>query len=195
MKRIFVLDGHPAATSISRQWAQTYANSARTAGHDVRIAHLAELNFDADFQDGDYSNFKPLEPDLETVMTGIEWADHIVVAFPLWWGGLPAKLKGLFDRAFLPGRTFDPRNPNRFGMPSPMLNGRTARMMVSSDTPRWFLRLAYRSAIIHQTKSQIFGFVGIKPARFSWYSGASHADSAKVKRWLIDARNLGASAA
>ncbi|MDN3719732.1 NAD(P)H-dependent oxidoreductase [Roseibium salinum] len=34
------------------------------------------------------------------------WCEHFVVVHPLWWGGLPAKLKGVFDRILLPGMAF-----------------------------------------------------------------------------------------
>ena len=108
-KRIFILDGHPAETSLSRTFAEVYATRARAAGHEVRMAHLHDMVFDMDFGQGGYDNWKPLEPVLDGVLSDIEWANHVVLAVPMWWGGLPAKLKGLIDRTFLPGRTIDTR--------------------------------------------------------------------------------------
>ena len=194
-KRIFVLDGHPAEFSISRQWAEAYADAARQAGHDVRVMHLNGMRFDPDFGQGTYKNWKPLEPDLEALMADIEWSEHVVLACPMWWGGVPAKLKGLFDRAFLPGRSFDMRKKSMIGLPKPMLSGRSGRVMITSDTPGWFLRLFYRSAIIAQLRGQILGFIGINPIRFAYYAGASEAKEAQVNRWIADARRLGAIAA
>ena len=94
-KRIFILDGHPAETSLSRTFAEVYATRARAAGHEVRMAHLHDMVFDMDFGQGGYDNWKPLEPVLDGVLSDIEWANHVVLAVPMWWGGLPAKLKGL----------------------------------------------------------------------------------------------------
>ncbi|MEZ5507060.1 MAG: NAD(P)H-dependent oxidoreductase [Gammaproteobacteria bacterium] len=37
---------------------------------------------------------QPLEPDLQTFQDSIVWAQHLVVVAPVWWGGLPARLKG-----------------------------------------------------------------------------------------------------
>ena len=117
------------------------------------------------------------------MLEDIEWSDHVVLTTPMWWGGLPAKLKGLFDRAFQPGRVFDTEN-TRAGMPLPLLTGRTARLILTSDTPSWFLRIAYRNAIFHQLRGQIFGFVGIKPLRITHFSAASHPSENTVRKWV-----------
>ncbi|CTQ51061.1 NAD(P)H-dependent oxidoreductase [Jannaschia donghaensis] len=193
-KRIFILDGHPAAQSLSRGLLQTYADRARAAGHEVRIAHLHDLTFDPDFGAGNYENWKPLEPDLEHVLAQIEWSEHLVLAFPLWWGAMPARLKGVFDRAFLPGRAFDTR-VTKMGMPTPMLGGRTARVIVTSDTPIWFLRLVYGNAVLRQTRGQILGFAGIKPTRFTLFSGASAPKPGAVDRWMKRIARLGTAGA
>ena len=194
-KKIYILNGHPGAESLSRGFAETYAQAARDAGHDVRIGHLSQMEFDDDFGQGNYSNFKPLEPALEEVLENIEWSDHLVLTAPMWWGGLPARLKGLIDRAFIPGRTFDTKNTLMTGMPSPMLKGRTARVILTSDTPGWIMRLMYRRALIWQLKGQVLGFVGIKPARFTWFAGASHPKPGMVDRWFGQVRKIGAAAA
>tara|TARA_R110000850_G_scaffold50203_3_gene123351 strand:+ start:1785 stop:2375 length:591 start_codon:yes stop_codon:yes gene_type:complete len=193
-KRIFILDGHPAETSLSRTFAEVYATRARAAGHEVRMAHLHDMVFDMDFGQGGYDNWKPLEPVLDGVLSDIEWANHVVLAVPMWWGGLPAKLKGLIDRTFLPGRTFDTR-VLRMGMPTPMLTGRSARVIVTSDTPGWFLRLVHRNAIFHQLGGHILGFVGIRPTRFTYFSGASDPRPRAVDGWIAKVGRLGAVAA
>lgn len=194
-KKVFVLDGHPGDSSLSRHLAETYAEAARAAGHDVRTAHLSDLSFDADFGGGGYTHFKPLEPQLENVLTDLEWSDHLVLTAPMWWGGLPARLKGLVDRILLPGRAFDTRNTGLSGMPSPMLTGRTARVILTSDTPGWIMRLLYRRALIWQLKGQILGFVGFKPTRVTWFSGASHPKPGLVERWTHTVQAIGRAAA
>lgn len=194
-KRILILDGHPGDTSLSRHFAERYAQAAEQSGAAVRVHHLSEMQFDMDFGQGNYSQFKPLEPPLENFLSDLEWAEHFVVTTPMWWGGLPAKLKGLFDRAFLPGRTFNTKVKTRLGMPSPVLTGKTARVIMTSDTPHWFERLFYKRAVMHQTTRQILGFVGIKPTRYTYFSGASDATDDKVQKWTQQVTSIGAMAA
>ena len=191
-KRILVLNGHPGARSLSQHFTTLYAQAARAAGAEVRLHELSQMDFDMDFGQGNYSQFKPLEPVLEGFLSDLEWADHFVVATPMWWGGLPAKLKGLFDRSFIPGRTFNTK-VTRMGMPTPVLTGKTARVIMTSDTPAWFERLIYRRAIMHQITKQILAFVGIKPTRYTYFSGASDASEQQVKGWSATVTALGQS--
>lgn len=119
----------------------------------------------------------------------------MVLTTPMWWGGLPAKLKGLFDRALIPGRTFDTRETDWMGMPAPMLSGRTGRVFMTSDTPGWFMRWIYRNAMLRQLRDQILGFVGIKPARITHFSGASDPKPGSVEKWISEVQKYGAIAA
>ena len=192
-KRIYILNGHPAEASLSRSFAETYAKAAKAAGHEVRMSHLSDLNFDSDFGYGGYSKLKPLEPALEQVLEDMTWSEHIVLTTPMWWGGLPAKLKGLIDRSFLPGRVFDTREM-KGGMPTPMLTGRSARVILTSDTPGWFMSLIYKNALIRQLRHQILGYVGIKPAKISYFSAASHPMPGVVDGWIERIKKIGAEA-
>lgn len=193
-KRIYILNGHPAAQSLTGSVAHSYADAAREAGHEVRISDLHDLQFDPDYGVGGYVNQKPLEPDLEQVLENLEWAEHFVVATPMWWGGLPAKLKGLFDRALLPGRAFDTRTTTKLGLPAPMLTGRTARVLLFSDTPGVLFRLFYRSALVVQIQRQILQFVGISPARVTQFAGATHPKEGVIDKWMRKAAKIGAQA-
>lgn len=195
MKRIFILNGHPAEHSLSRTLVEAYADAARQAGHEVRITHLHDLHFDGDFEWVNFEHPKPLEPALEQWLQDLSWSEHFMMSTPMWWGGLPAKLKGLFDRALLPGRAFDTRKKTLLGLPTPMLTGRTARVVITSDTPGWFMRLAYKNALLWQVRRQILEFVGLKPARLTHLGPASEAKPEQVQRWVKQIQQLGTQAA
>lgn len=190
-KRILVLNGHPADTSISRQIALAYARAAELAGHQLRVTHLADLDFDPDYGFGGYHRQKPLEPQLETFLDDLGWCEHFVLVTPMWWGGLPAKLKGLIDRSFLPGRAFDTRGG---GLPKPLLTGRTGRVILTSDSPWWYFRLLHRP-MFWQLKQQILGFVGVKPVRFTHFAQASHPTPERIEAWLNQVRGMAARVA
>ncbi len=193
-KRIYILNGHPAETSLSKTFAAAYAGAAQAAGHEIRVTNLHDLNFDSDFGYGGFSKIKPLESSLEKVIEDIEWSEHVVLALPMWWGGLPAKLKGLFDRALLPGRAFDTR-VKKGKMPKPMLSGRSARVIITSDTPGWLMRFIYKNALLRQLNGQILGFIGIKPSRVTYFAGASEPEPGVVDRWIEKVRAIGMKAA
>lgn len=104
-RRIYILNGHPAADSLSHSFAETYGTAARTAGHEVRLHHLHELSFDMDFERAGYKDPKPLEPDLEAVLAHIDWAEHVVMFAPMWWGDcLPSSRGCSIGRSCRAGR-------------------------------------------------------------------------------------------
>ncbi|WP_368187735.1 NAD(P)H-dependent oxidoreductase [Aestuariibius sp. HNIBRBA575] len=187
-KRILVLNGHPAETSLSKSLAEKYTQSAQEAGHDVRVLHLRD--FDLDYGFGGYSNHKPLEPCLLAFQADVDWAQHVVLLTPMWWGGMPAKLKGLFDRTLLPGWAFDTRT-TKMGMPLPLLGGRTARAIVTSDTPTFLFGLMYHRSLLRQIKGQILHFIGMKPAKITHFAPASKAKPELAARWLNKVGELG----
>ena len=192
-KRIFVLNGHPGRTSLSHSFAETYAAAALDAGHEVRLLHICPMQFDLDFGEGSYRAIKPLEPDLQEVADAFAWAEHVVLATPRWWGFAPAKRKGLIDRVMVPGFAMDPRN-RRMGLPEPLLTGRSARMILTSDTPDWYFRLVFGRNFTRAMRKQVLAFVGIKPMRTTHFAMASRAPEAKVTKWLDTVRALGARA-
>ena len=170
---------------------ERYGAAALAAGHEVRLSHLNEVSFDPDRGKAGYADAKPLEPVLEEALENLEWCSHFVLAFPLWWGGFPAKLKGWIDRVFENGRTFTTERTTSIGLPAPMLEGRSARVLITSDTPRIFLWLAYRDAVLRQLKGQILGFCGFKPVKFIFFAPASHPKPGAVEKLLSQMDDLG----
>ena len=81
------------------------------------------------------------------------------------------------------------------GLPKPLLTGRTARVVITSDTPGWFMRLAYKNALIWQLRRQILEFVGLKPTRLTHLGPASEPKAGEVQRWVAQVRRLGSQAA
>jgi len=106
-QRILIILGHPAETSLCRAIAEAYQSGAQAAGQDVRLLSLGQLDFDPILRDG-YNTIQPLEPDLVAAQESIAWAEHLVFVYPIWWGSIPAILKGFFDRIFLPGFALSP---------------------------------------------------------------------------------------
>jgi putative NADPH-quinone reductase len=185
---------HPDAASFNTALADAYAAGAASAGHALLRHDLAAMQFDPDFGFASYRGAKPLEPDLERFAADLLAARHLVLVAPMWWGGLPAKAKGLFDRVLVPGFAFDPRK-RRFGMPKPLLTGRTARLVLTSDTPGWYFGLAYRSALRRQVEGQILRFCGIRPTGFTHLSPVQDSTPERRAAWLGAMGALGRQAA
>lgn len=192
-RRILVADLHPARLSLSAGLAQAYRTGAEAAGHQTRTARLSEMSFDPDFGQSSFRAAPALEPDIQAFRENLTWAEHVVLILPMWWGGLPAKTKGLFDRTLLPGYAFDPRQ-KRMGLPKPLLAGRTGRLILTSDTPGWAFWLMYGRALRNQVQRQILSYVGIKSSGFTHFSPVEHSTDTIRARWLAQTEALGQTA-
>jgi NAD(P)H dehydrogenase (quinone) len=104
-KKILVINGHPNSESFNFGIAAAYKAGAEESGAEVRSINIADLNFNPNLQFG-YRKRTELEPDLLHAWEQILWADHLVWIHPVWWGGIPAIMKGFIDRLFLPGFCF-----------------------------------------------------------------------------------------
>jgi putative NADPH-quinone reductase len=187
-KRILVILGHPADESFCGSLAQSFAEGARSAGNEVRFLSLRDLAFDPVLHDG-YATIQELEPDLANAQAGITWAQHIAFVYPIWWGAMPALLKGFIDRIFLPGFAFRYREGSRFW--DRLLSGRSAQLLVTMDTPPWYFRWVYRMPGHNQMKRTILEFSGIKPVAISNFGPIRGSSQQQRKRWLAEARKHG----
>ena len=158
MKKIFILLGHSDPETLSGAFADTYEHEARAAGHDVRRMNLSDMKFDPVLHKG-YKVIQELEPDLKTFLDNVKWCDHFVLIYPTWWSSMPALLKGVFDRAWLPHICF---NFAHHGLTwKKLLKGRTGRIITSSNTNPWLLRFMYGSPTV-VPELALMRFAGIK---------------------------------
>lgn len=182
-----MLLGHPDSgpEPLSRQFADTYETAARAAGHEVRRMDLSSLSFDPILHKG-YRVIQDLEPDLIHVQENMKWCEHFVLMYPNWWGGMPALLKGMWDRMYLPSFAFRMWK-NRFGWEC-LLKGRTARLVITSNNPPLLDHLAFGDYTASIRRS-LLGFAGFK-VKVTAYGNAERAETRVKDGWKKEVANL-----
>lgn len=160
--RIYLLLAHPDSTSFNGAIADAYEKSALAAGHDVRRQNLGELAFDPILRRG-YKTVQALEPALLTAQDNIQWCQHWVIVYPVWWGSVPALLKGFFDRVLLPDFAYRPHANDPFW--DKLLTGRTAHIITTSDAPAAWLWFQYWNSDINTVRRATLNYCGFSHVR------------------------------
>lgn len=189
-KKIFILVGHPDADTMSGALATAYEEGAKAAGHEVRRLNIGELNFDPILHKG-YKVIQALEPDLVLIQDNMKWADHFFLSYPNWWGAMPALLKGMFDRMFIPGFAFK-FTKGKFWWDR-LLKGRSAHVVITMDNSPFMARVLFGDTS-NEIKRAVLGFAGFHPVRLSRIGPLktmSDADKESLKKKMMRMGNSG----
>ena len=135
MKKILLIQGHPDAESFNFALYEVYKKGAIVSGAEIKEIIVRDLRFNPNLQFG-YRKRTELEPDLLESIEKIKWAEHIVLFYPVWWGSVPALLKGFFDRVFLPGIAYEKIENSVWW--KKLLTGRTGHIVSTLDQPAWY---------------------------------------------------------
>jgi len=112
-----------------------------------------------------------------------------MLQYPTWWGTLPALLKGFIDRIFLPGFAFKYRKGSvRWDR---LLTGKSARLIVTMDSPPWYYRWISHMPGHNQMKRTILEFSGIKPVTITSFGSVRASNKTQRDKWIASAKNLG----
>lgn len=188
MKKVLIIQGNPIENSYGRHLTEAYARGAGESGAEVRKLVLAEMEFDLNLSAG-YKGKQPLEPDLQEAQELIAWADHLVFVYPNWWGGMPALLKGFIDRVFLPGFAFKYRRNSP--LPEQLLKGKTARLIVTMDSPYVYYRFYLGQPGHQMMKHSILKFCGVGTVRATNITQLRKMPEAARNQWLERVQRMG----
>lgn len=179
-KKIVVICGHPDSDTFTGTMLDHYQVAAEEAGHEVKRFNLGDMNFDPILHKG-YKEIQQLEPDLLTLQQAIRECDHIVIGYPNWWCTMPALLKGLFDRFWLPGFAFNFNKQTK--KIEKHLVGKTARVYILSGSHSPFQTWWKFGDFTNEIQYGILEFAGISTQISAFGPCECHNDKQKNK-WI-----------
>jgi putative NADPH-quinone reductase len=188
MKNILIIHGHPDKESFSTALFDTYKKGAVASGAIVKEIIISDLQFNPNLGMG-YRKRTELEPDLLDAQEKIKWATHLVWIYPVWWGSLPALLKGFIDRVFLPGFAFQKRENSVWW--DKLLTGKSAHIISTMDQPAWYYWLVYREPSNNAMKKLTLQFCGIHPVKVTSIGPLRLSKEAYRLNWLKKIEQLG----
>lgn len=192
-RRILIIQGHPdsGARHFGHALAEAYAAGAAAAGHAVRQRAVAALDLPLLRSKADWES-DTISDAIRLCQDEIRWAEHLVIVYPLWLGGMPAMLKGFFEQIARPG--FAIGKAARPGGWTKLLKGRSARIVVTMGMPALVYRWYFGAHSLKSLERNILRFVGIAPIRETLIGMVDGMGDRRRAAWLEELRRLGAAA-
>lgn len=153
--KVLWLFAHPEQRSLSAALRDEGLRALKEDGHEYELSDLYAMGWNpivdrADYDCNDkgrllvasasqvaYDNGR-LSADIRAEQAKLTWADTVIVQFPFWWFGMPAILKGYFDRVFVKGFAYgvkDSRTGHTLRYGNGGLAGKRAMVIVTVGAP------------------------------------------------------------
>ena len=151
--RVLVLFAHPLADSFAAALHRAVVGALNEAGHEVDDCDLYAAGFDPVMTPAERRAHNTPNPDLSLVEHHVERlqaADAVVLCFPVWWYGMPAILKGYFDRVWVNGVAFHLHTGGK--IEAGLHRIKKLGVVCTYGAPWWLIKLALRDpvrAVIH----------------------------------------------
>jgi NAD(P)H dehydrogenase (quinone) len=141
--RVLVIYCHPNESSFASKLHQTVIQALRDGGHEVTDLDLYGEGFRPVMSGEERKKYE--DPDLyhqtvEKYAAQLAETEAIVAVYPTWWYGLPAMLKGYFDRVWAPGIAFDIGSDGAFETDR-LSHIQKLGVVTTYGSPWWMIRL------------------------------------------------------
>ncbi len=136
--RILVIYAHPVEISYNAALHQEVLGNLRNAGHEVDDCDLYLEDFNPVLSRAERLGYHEVPGNRVPVQRYVDrllWAEALVFCFPTWCFGMPAMLKGFFDRVLMPGVAFDISDPHN--VKPALTHIKRISAVVTYGRPRW----------------------------------------------------------
>ncbi len=141
--RVLVIYCHPNESSFAATLHTIVLKTLRNKGHIVTDLDLYAEGFkpvmsrEERIEYEDPSRYHEL---VERYATQLKETEAIIAIYPTWWYGLPAMLKGYFDRVWAPGIAFDIGTDGKFETDR-LAHIKKLGVVTTYGSPWWLIRL------------------------------------------------------
>jgi putative NADPH-quinone reductase len=192
-RRILLVNGHPdpRPDRLCSALASAYAEGASAAGHTVQRVEVGALDLPPINSQVEF--MAEPSPGVADLQQALRDADHLVLIYPLWLGAPPAVFKAFLEQVFRYGVALSA--PGEAKGLKGLLDGRSARVIVTMGMPGFVFRLAFFAHGLKCVSRGVLWVSGFRPIRETAFGPAEGRDPRQRLQWLARTRRLGAAAA
>lgn len=186
MTKYLVVFSDPNYDSFIRNVFETVVDFlSEEGGHEVMTRDLYAQSFKPVLDLADLEDFKhgSVPPDIKDEQRRILDADVLVFVSPLWWGSMPAMLKGYIERVFSYGFAYEiGENPLT---PIGLLKNKKVLLLTTISGPdELYKQKGMYEAISKTWDWAVFEFCGMTLLGHLYFPGIHHASEQKRRGYL-----------
>ena len=173
MKTLIIFN-HPHEGSFCSAIRDAVKSGLRKGGHPCKIINLDKDRFDPVMREKDLGAFRfrgdsPLsiedgiDPIVLRYKKKLDWAERIVMIFPIWWMTVPAMTKGFVDKVIFPGIAYKMEGDR---LKSTMKNLKQVVIISTMNTPADIYKKNFGNSIEGSLIKGTFNKIGIHDIRW-----------------------------
>lgn len=176
---------------LVRALCDSYEDGCRASGFGVSRINIGELDFPLMSTATEFA-VPPDEPILSERQKILD-ADHVVLMFPLWLGGIPAKARGFLEQVARGAFFLDVVSEGSH-WPRKMMKGKSIRVVVTMGMPGLIYKTWMDAGALKALERGLFGMSGFKPIHHTVIGGIGDGEHDKNAGWLSKMYKLGTKA-
>ena len=168
MKTLIVFT-HPHEGSYCHAILGAVQKGLKQGGHACKVINLNKDGFNpvlrtkdlkafAELGRGDIAALSELDPIVLSYKKKLEWAERLVMIFPIWWMTMPAIMKGFIDKVIFPGVAYEMDGGR---LKSRLKNLRQVTVISTMNTPADVYRDRFGNSIEGSLVKGTFNQIGI----------------------------------
>lgn len=186
-----IVFNHPYGGSFCGAILAAVERGLKTGGHKCRVINLDQDDFDPVMRSKDLLAFvgagragedalDAIDDQVREYKEHLEWAEHLVMIFPVWWMTTPAMTKGFIDKVIFPAIAYDMKD----GRLVSRLSLRKVTVITTMNTPADIYREVFGNPLEGSLIKGTFRQIGIENIEWTSLSEVKQVSREQREAWL-----------
>lgn len=197
MKTLIIFN-HPYEGSFCSAIRESVKAGLRKGHHSCKVINLDKDRFDPVMRAKDLEIFRLRGAEDLNLITGVdpkvlrykkrlEWAERIVMIFPIWWMTMPAMTKGFIDKVIFPGVAYRMEGSR---LVSTLSNLKQVVIITTMNTPSDIYKEQFNNSLEGSLIKGTFNKIGIHDIKWISLNMVTKSDDEKRWLWLDEIENM-----
>jgi len=188
-----IVFNHPYGGSFCGAILAAVERGLKKGGHKCRVINLDQDDFDPVMRSKDLLAFvgagragkdalDAIDDQVREYKEHLEWAEHLVMIFPIWWMTTPAMTKGFIDKVIFPAIAYDMKD----GRLVSRLSLRKVTVITTMNTPADVYRDVFGNPLEGSLIKGTFRQIGIENIEWTSLNEVKQVSNEQRETWLED---------